>query len=311
MEKQLSIIIPVFNGERYIAACLTSLLGQLTDRHEVILINDGSTDATHEIVTKEFSDQMAQGKLVYISIENGGVSAARNLGLDTATGAYLAFVDADDLVSPDYALVLEAAMRQGPDIIEFGYRSVNELGQAVGGISHVHTRFGLHAAEAVRDHVFAAGIWYPWLRTYRRELFANIRFPRGVRFCEDVMAISQIYKKAGSILALPDVLYEYRTNPSGATLNVKPDYVSNLIAFYRQIDSGNSFANKALKVTLAYAMRSCLVKSTDRLGRLPTDVEEDVRKLFFSPRLFLMMRLRFFVFGTLGPIVYTLKGWLR
>lgn len=94
MEKQLSIIIPVFNGERYIAACLTSLLGQLTDRHEVILINDGSTDATHEIVTKEFSDQMAQGKLVYISIENGGVSAARNLGLDAATGAYLAFVDA-------------------------------------------------------------------------------------------------------------------------------------------------------------------------------------------------------------------------
>lgn len=311
MEKQLSIIVPVFNGERYIAACLASLLGQLTDQHEVILVNDGSTDATHEIVNWEFAAQIERGALVYISVENGGVSAARNRGLDVARGRYLAFVDADDLVSPVYVASLDAAMRRAPDIIEFGYRSVDEAGQPIGGACHVHSRFGLHAAAAVRDHVFAAGIWYPVVRVYRRELFAEIRFPQDVRFCEDVMAISQIYKKANSILALPEVLYDYRMNPNGATLNVKPDYVSNLLDFYRQIDASESFANKALKVTVAYAMRSCLVKSTDPLGRLPADVEADVRSLVFSPRLLLMMRPRFFIFGTLGPLIFAIKGWLR
>lgn len=311
MEKQLSIIIPVFNGERFISACLASLLGQTTSRQEVILINDGSTDATHEIVTREFSTQIEQGALIYISVANGGVSAARNLGLEAARGNYVTFVDADDLVSTEYTAVIDSAIQQVPDIIEFGYRSVNEQGQAISGAQYVHSRFGLHPAVTLRDHVFAAGIWYPWVRAYRRELFADIRFPKGVRFCEDVMTISQVYEKAASILTLPDVLYDYRVNPGGATLNVKPDYVDNLLSFYRQRASGKSFANKALKITIAYAMRSCLVKSTDSLGRLPADVEVDVRRLFFSPRLFLMMRRRFFIFGTVGPVIYAIKSWLR
>jgi len=311
MEKQLSIIIPVYNGERYIAACLTPLLGQLTEQHEVILINDGSTDATHEIISREFSASIEQGGLVYLSVENGGVSVARNRGLDRAKGRYVTFVDADDMVSPDYLASLDKAIEQAPDVIEFGYRSVDMAGQPLGGGRHVHSRFGLHVADAVRDDVFAAGIWYPWLRAFRCELFADIRFPPGVRFCEDVMAISQVYKKADSILTLPDVLYDYRVNTGGATLNVKPDYVSNLLAFYRQIDSSASFSDKALKVTIAYAMRSCLVKSTDPLGRLPGDVEADVRRFIFVPRLLWMMRPRFFIFGTLGPAIFYIKRWLR
>lgn len=311
MEKKLSIIIPVYNGERYVASCLTSLLGQLSDQHEVILINDGSSDATHDIITCQFATHIERGALVYQSVSNGGVSAARNLGLNSARGRYVSFVDADDSVSPDYMATLDAAIERTPDIVEFGYRSVDDAGQPIGGARHVHRRFGMHAADAVRDYVFAAGLWYPWVRAFRRELFTDIRFPVGVRFCEDVMAISQIYKKATSILTLPAVLYDYRVNPGGATLNVKPDYVENLLAFYRQLDSNSSFANKALKITLAYAMRSCLVKSTDRLGRLPADIEADVRRFIFSPRLFFMMRSRFIIFGTLGPFIFTIKAWLR
>ena len=235
MNKKLSVIIPVYNGEQFIAACLNSLVAQISDTVEIILVNDGSTDSTDQIITTQYKTQIDSGHLIYRPTPNGGVSAARNLGLDIASGDYLAFVDADDLVAPNYVETLVRTMETSPSIIELGYRTIDQNGFVLKERSHIHTHFGHHARGDVLNRTFAACLWYPFLRVFNRKLFGEKRFPIGVRFCEDLITLSAIYKRADVICCLPDVLYDYRINPAGATLNIKPDYATHLVAYYRKI----------------------------------------------------------------------------
>lgn len=311
MNKKLSIIIPVFNGERFISECLNALVMQLCDDIEIIVINDGSTDSTDHIITSQFQKTLGSGSLIYLPTPNGGVSAARNLGLEKASGKYIAFVDADDIVSPNYVSTILAATTDSPSIIEFGYRTIDQHGNVIKDINFIHTRFGKHASSTVLDTVFAASLWYPFLRVFRHELFSEIRFPIGVRFCEDLITLAAIYKQSSTIYTLSNVLYDYRINPAGATFNVKPDYAPNLIDYYRQIAHDQSFANKALKINLAYVIRGCISKTTDPLGRMPPDIESDVRTLILTPSLFIHIRSRFMNYAMWGPILYYIKRIVR
>lgn len=305
MTKKLSIIIPVYNGEKYIQKCLESIYSQLDESTEVIIIDDGSTDNTLEII---FGLIYAGGKdssFKVISVPNGGVSLARNIGLDNATGEYLSFVDADDIVTPNYISVINEAIESKPSIIEFGFRMIDLQGKIIVDNFFLHNNFGMHSALSLIDTVFAKCIWYPVLRVFQKELFHELRFPVGVRFCEDLMTLSQAYKRAISVFALSQVLYEYRINSAGATLNIKPDYAENLIDFYRSILKDNNFSDQALKINLAYAIRRCTAVGTQRFGKMPPDIEKDVKKLMFSPRLFLRIKTGLVVRAIFSPIINT------
>src|SRR5690606_36669667 len=96
---KVSIIVPKYNGERYLEECLTSIHNQSFLDYELILINDGSIDNTHSICTK-FAD--LDERITYLSTDNNWVSIARNLGIDKSNGEYIWFVDPDDLISPDF-----------------------------------------------------------------------------------------------------------------------------------------------------------------------------------------------------------------
>lgn len=311
MTKRLSVIIPVFNGERFIAECLDSLVIQLVDHVEVIVINDGSTDRTDEIINNRYKAEISCGRLIYRNTPNGGVSAARNHGLDMARGDYVAFVDADDTVEQNYVSALCDAMQGAPCIIEFGYRTIDQSGAVIKNASYIHRRFGSHAAKKVIDHVFSACLWYPFLRVVQRQYFNEIRFPVGVRFCEDLIAFSQIYKNAKTIRALSYALYDYRINPTGATLNIKPDYVQPLIDHYRYVINETSFANKALKINLVYAIRRCTVATTDIFGGLPKDIEHDIRLILLTPQVLFRIRPRLSIYAIFGQPIYWLKASKR
>lgn len=312
---RLSIIIPVFNGERHIVDCLASLMCQWAPGVEIIVINDGSTDHTEARIQEAFAADLASGAIRYVATSNAGVSAARNLGLDMATGDYLAFVDADDMLARDYlAKVLEATDTH-VDLIEIGYRTIDLEGREVAAGLHLHTRFGRHAMADIMPTVFAAALWYPVLRIGRRHLFDKVRFPVGVRFCEDLMTIPALYRQAKHLLALPDALYGYRVNPLGATLNVRADYAPNLIRFYQTIQHDESRATAALKIGVAYAARQCLSKSTDPFGRLPRTIEADLwMSMLRHPWLAKSVRPRFLVFAICGPAIFAAKrlaSWVR
>ena len=99
---KFSVIIPCYNAEKYIVNCLDSICNNDYKDYEVILINDGSTDDTHEIIMNYIS---RYENFIYIKQDNKGVSAARNIGLEVVKGDYVTFVDADDTVSKNYFIV--------------------------------------------------------------------------------------------------------------------------------------------------------------------------------------------------------------
>ena len=110
---KVSIIIPVYNVESYIEKCLDSILQQEYDNKEIIVINDGSTDKSEEVISKYFE------KIKYVKKENSGLSDTRNLGIDMATGKYIMFVDADDYIELDLLKKLRPYIEQDIDLNGF------------------------------------------------------------------------------------------------------------------------------------------------------------------------------------------------
>ena len=125
MKKLVSIIVPVFNVEKYLRQCLDSILGQTFNQFEVIIVNDGSTDNSGAIC-QEY--EARDNRIVYLEKENGGVSEARNLGLDFATSEYIIFIDSDDWIEPTYVEVLyEKIEEYQADIVFENYTSFRNL----------------------------------------------------------------------------------------------------------------------------------------------------------------------------------------
>ena len=100
---KISIIVPAYNAERWIGRCIESVLGQTYDNHELIIVDDGSTDGTLDVCLRYKS---ADSRIVVISQENAGVNAARNKGIDSSSGGYLMFLDADDWIGDDVLMEL-------------------------------------------------------------------------------------------------------------------------------------------------------------------------------------------------------------
>jgi glycosyltransferase involved in cell wall biosynthesis len=276
----LSIIMPVYNGAAYIGDALESLISQLQGSIELVVIDDGSTDGTVDVIARRFAADLLSGVLKMIVQKNQGVSAARNRGIDLASGRYIGFVDADDMVLPGYVEKIAEAMKSGADIIEFGFkpfhRSLDEVAHAAPEFTN--RKFGLYRAGDLLDHVHAIARWYPATRVFRANLFTGIRFPPGVRMCEDVMTIPLLYEKADRILNLPTALYGYRTNLGSATFNVTHDYVVNLKTFYHTIPRLGRRRDDYLRIAIAYAIYSCQRRSGGGES-LPEEIARDMRQL--------------------------------
>ena len=111
---EVSVIIPVYNAEKYLEKCIESVVNQTLKDIEIILINDGSTDGSEEICKKYLSDE----RVIYYSKENEGLAAARQDGIERASGEYIGFVDSDDWVEPDmYEKMYAAAKSNNSDVV--------------------------------------------------------------------------------------------------------------------------------------------------------------------------------------------------
>lgn len=120
-EKKISVIVPIYNQEKYLEKCINSLLKQEYSNYELILINDGSTDSSENIIKKYCSNP----RIKYIKKENSGVSDSRNIGISKATGEYIVFVDGDDTVERDYLKVMSCNMKNN-DVVICAYNICDE-----------------------------------------------------------------------------------------------------------------------------------------------------------------------------------------
>lgn len=203
----ISVIVPIYKVEQYLSKCVQSLLNQTYPHLEIILVDDGSPDGCGAICD-EFARQDRRVRVVHK--KNGGLSDARNAGIELAKGAYLAFVDSDDWLEPDaYEAMLALAEKLRVPMVCAGRFDEDGLtGEQTPGLCPEREEV-VTGQELVRrilrwEHLDSAA----WDKLYARELFSNIRYPVG-RVVEDVPTTYRLALLAGRIAMLPKPVYHY------------------------------------------------------------------------------------------------------
>lgn len=228
---KVSIILPVYNVEKYLSACLDSLLAQTLKEIEIVAVNDGSTDGSLQIL--QAYQSLNPEKLFIFSTENHGVSRARNYGFAHSHGEYVWFVDSDDFVEPDACrLLYEKATADGNDLVLFRYYNVDsETGVRKEYIASCHNQ---NFRVADKPYELPAISPYPWIKFIHRDLFNGLCFPEGIRF-EDLPVAYLLAVKARSIGYVDQCFYNYRKNV-GFLSRLTPStlHIRNAIIFMKE-----------------------------------------------------------------------------
>lgn len=214
-EPLVSVIIPVYGVEKYIGKCLETLINQTYSNLEILVINDGTKDKSAEIAK---SYAIKDKRIKVFDFENGGVSLARNRGLDLSNGEYISFIDGDDWVAPTMYMDLVGIMlKDNPDMIKF---SVDEVDVENNKIHKIH----FEEKELITDELinkYFDGVLYimPCNGFYKRELAVQVKYPEGLTY-EDNYTAGMYLALSNKVMIIPHVYYFYRVNLSGASKSV-------------------------------------------------------------------------------------------
>lgn len=216
MEELISVIVPVYNVEKYLSSCIESIINQTYHNLEILLIDDGSTDNSGKIC-----DEYAQKdeRIHVVHQENKGQSCARNVGIKRASGRYIAFVDSDDrLHLKMYEKLISMMKEKNADIAFCELKAVSEKEQVEDNIdeSNIYEKF-LTPSEALREILLNAKVGnYVMIKLFKRELFDKLLFPEN-KVYEDVATLYKIVHRAERIAYTNQELYYYLVGRSGAT----------------------------------------------------------------------------------------------
>lgn len=244
-EKLVSIIVPIYNAEKYLKQCIESILQQKFAMLELILVNDGSTDESLEIC-REYA--RCDRRIKVIDKKNTGVSDTRNVGIDNACGKYVQFVDADDYLKEGALEHIEKALRRDsyPDMLIWGFSSVGERAIANDTKLLENNRAGFEAQELLskllsieEDDRF---LGFVWRSTFKRSMLNehSIRFCPKLKMSEDYKFLLDALMVSGHVSVLKEELYVYRANEGSATARYKPNV-------YRDISWINQWAEQKVK----------------------------------------------------------------
>lgn len=210
---KISVIVPVYNVEKYLKKCLDSLVKQKFNSYEVLVVNDGSPDNSQEIVD-EYVKKYPKIIKSFIK-ENGGVSSARNYGINKAKGEYIAFVDSDDYVDKHYLSSLyNTAVEEQADIVVCDlYKKTDDKVEVMRGYVN-------HTEDKIKNLMVA--IPAVWNKLFKRELFkeTNILFPDRI-YCEDLAVVARILCNAKKVAYIDKPLYYYLIRSGSLSHQVK------------------------------------------------------------------------------------------
>lgn len=294
---RFSVIIPVYNVEEFLSKCIESILPQLTKEDEVILVDDGSSDKS-AIICDEFSAKYSN--IVTIHKSNGGLSDARNVGIDIARGNYILLIDSDDTVSSSIiGNIVSILESNNYDIVNFGFRKVREDGKIV------QSSVASFSGPIARDEAIKKVLMddelnnFAWANAYKRELFENIRYPKG-RLYEDKYTTYQLFDRAQSVYVIDKPLYNYLVrkgsicNSSSSERKIK-GAIDNICGLLQQYDYAKerpslnceerlaNRINTAVKSIVRFLYR---VNDTDNLKSLSEIVKYRLNRMSFEVSLF-------------------------
>lgn len=208
----ISVIVPIYQVEAYLEECLDSILNQTYRHLEIILIDDGSPDRCGEICDQYASQD---SRIQVIHQPNAGLSAARNAGMDIATGEYISFIDSDDYIDPHFYEKLLEGFKEYPEAKVTACQVFkNENGEITPLNSKSHHQYPIiHSSRWCQDAILRKTYVTVWNKLYQAELLKEIRFRKG-RIVEDVLFMYDFLpiciSQQAFLLLLPDYLYYYR-----------------------------------------------------------------------------------------------------
>ncbi len=248
MSDLISVIVPCYNIEKYLSFCLNSLAKQTYTNFEVLCVDDGSTDSTASVI-RTFCDN--DGRFKLLPKENGGVSSARNYGIDNAKGEYIAFIDGDDYISPDFLMKLHAIITEhNADIARCNGRGVTSydyVEPTPDTEPYVVTRNKMEALSIFYDNVFRG--WYgddavsACMSLYSKNVLKNVRFSTLLKNAEDECFTQMVISEAEKVVYCGDKMYFYyrregsashRPIPESEKLTTKKNLYYTRDEFFRQ-----------------------------------------------------------------------------
>jgi len=305
---KVSIIVPVYNVEKYFDECINSILNQTYENLEIIIVDDGSTDSCGR-KADEFAG--TDGRIKVFHKENSGPALARNLGLKHATGDYICFIDSDDHYEPDFVeKMLGALFKENADMVFCNFfASYIDREEPVKKLLEIGAEKEFPSDEYMRwVYGYSGTFCFIWNKIYKKEVFRDIEFRDMLG--EDGQIILYIIDNCKKIYYLPDILYHYRRRKS-SVVNTKQesmledemwwikDHMDRLESTGRQ--GLYDLAQKLYIRKIFEKYHFCTRKT--RREKLKPIIKEEMKRFMHNPRISMKLRLKYFAVS-LMPYVF-------
>ncbi|MCI0920632.1 glycosyltransferase family 2 protein [Sphingobacterium rhinopitheci] len=299
---KLSVIVPVYNAAKYLEACIDSILMQSFRDFELVLVNDGSVDDSLEICLRY---QQEDARVKVINKQNGGVSSARNCGINVAKGEWLYFVDADDSINEGLFDIFNAD--EQCDIIQFGFNTIQLDGTSIVKAPLKDQLFLSADDFIIKSSFHTLTLWVHFIKTdvVRNN---NISFTEGVKYAEDLEFVIKCYGCAKAIKTWPVVGYNYfvRENSAMSTAytfeNAKIHLcvAENIIYFYdiNKLKKGIFFQSRIEYMVKSYFSYSVMDNNTN------VSSLKDLYKEFLKKTNIQYLFTSFLKLSTISPVLY-------
>lgn len=244
-EPLISIIIPVFNAGKYLTRCIESVINQDYTNLEIIIVNDGSTDNSLDIIEHY---AMSDGRIKVVNKLNSGVSDTRNAGLNKSSGELIGFVDADDYIEKDmYSKLLNALLKTNADVVACGYRQefkdyhydiATEQDYEVSGTAKI---LSTYLRQDIRSGIGDGN----WNKLFKKSVIKDVRYPK-YAYGEDILFQERVFENCNKIICISDILYHYVMNNDSASnaefkesqvsvLNMSEDILGRVLVKYPEV----------------------------------------------------------------------------
>lgn len=276
--EKISIIVPVYNAEKYLKKCINSIINQTYSNLEIILIDDGSTDNSGNICD-EFAKK--DNRILVIHKKNEGLSATRNVGIEKATGEFIGFVDSDDYIEKDmYEILYKDITRYDADVASISISMVKKNGKKISG-TDTNERNIYENDDIIKELLLHKTLKnYSCDKLYKAELFENIRYIVGVAY-EDVPFMFKIMSKAKKVVYYDAIKYFYvkHENSLSAVTSEKNvnDYIDAIIN--RFILTEKEY--KSLNIYNLYAIANTAIHAYYKVMLSSKSIENHRKKLDF------------------------------
>ena len=296
---KISVIVPVYNTERFLQRCIDSVLAQTYQDFELLLIDDGSKDSSG-VICETYAAKDARIRVIHK--ENTGVSDTRNLGLDVARGKYLFFLDADDfwLQSDSMSMFVQKAEEHNLDIVRGEYSAMHEDGSFAWSrrISKKRRQYAervLHSGEFLEYGIH--GEFFLLLSMFKRSRIGNLRFEKGRVFLEDMLFYSTFLLQDLKCMYLPEIrFYGYRKNENSASNKVSVKQLADSFSMcYRFHDLAQNTRDVALKNKFVY----------NSIMMYYWTLETVAMKAYYPQRKRLIIELK------LEILIHDVRNWIR